>query len=89
MSISFEDPMNEETGSLIRKMFGDKVVDMDERNVLVNEMQFTREKMSKIANTAKQPVSLEIYGPGDRKTMSDGTEYRCTLNGWRKVEPGG
>jgi len=91
MSMNFEDDMNEETRELLKETFGDSIKAMDSRNVLLESMEgelkkmFSQEEMKKVANTAKQPVSVELNGLGDIKTMSDGTEYALTKQGWRKL----
>ena len=72
-------------------MFGDDIKAMDERTALfeseMEKMQqvFSQKEMKKLANTAKQPVSVELNELGDIKTMSDGTEYALTSKGWRKL----
>ena len=85
MSINFDDPMNDEARKLIIKKFKD-VAAMDETTALLDKLEeINQSDMKEIANTAKQPVSVEINEPGDIKTMSDGTKYRCTNKGWRLI----
>ena len=85
MSIQFERPMNEETRRMIEEMFSQNVAAMDDKTVLVNEFRCLSNEMTALANTAKQPVCVEIHGDGEIKTMSDGTQYRVTPQGWRKI----
>jgi hypothetical protein len=77
--------MNEATDSMIREIFRDDLVAMDEKTALVNRNEFQQKLMKEIANTAEQPATLELNGEGDIKTMSDGTRYRVTPDGWRKL----
>jgi len=42
--------------------------------------------MKKIANAAKQPVSIELNDLGEVKTMQDGTKYEVTPNGWKRIK---
>ena len=88
MSISFEENMNDETRELIEKQFGDKIKLMDKKNVLLERLNegFKQDDFKEIANTAKQPVTLELHGGGEIKTMSDGTQYQVTKSGWVKVK---
>ena len=85
MSISFEDPMNDEAREAFYKIFGTEVVAMDERQVLLNKRDFKQSDMKIVANAAKQPAQLEMHGEGDIKTMSDGTRYKVTSRGWQKL----
>jgi len=85
MSINFDDPMNDETFRTIRENFAEQLVAMDEKTALVNNLEFTQQSMKDIANMAGQPATLEMHGEGEIKTMSDGTRYRVTRDGWVKL----
>jgi hypothetical protein len=57
----------------------------DEKTFLFDGLKIDQKKMKEIANKAGQPLTAEINGDGDIKTMSDGTKYQCTNKGWVKV----
>jgi len=48
-------------------------------------IELETENALKIANTARQPVSVELNEQGEIKTMSDGTKYQVTPSGWKKI----
>jgi hypothetical protein len=86
MSIQFDEPMNEESSEMIKKMFGDVVVVSDEQNVLLEKLTDIHQKeMSLLAKTAKQPVTAKMHDDGDIVEMIDGTKYQVTKRGWRKI----
>lgn len=79
--------MNPETFSLIQEKFSEKIEAMDEKTVLLKQFnEIKQSDMKEIANTANQPVSVELHGNGEIKTMSDGTEYEVTPQGWQKIQ---
>lgn len=88
MSMQFDDPMNEKTREFIEETFGPGVP-MDERTALVSFRHnlVDRELNRKIANIAEQPLTLALLAEGETKTLSDGTVYQVTPQGWRKLEP--
>ena len=84
MSIQFEKPMNNETADRIKEAFGNKIAVMDEKNVLLERLE--ESEISKwIPDTANQPVTVNIHDQDDIVVMSDGTKYKVTQKGWRKV----
>lgn len=85
MSINFKDPMNEDARRIMEELCG-KPVATDERTALFNNMRTIRQpEMNRLANAAKQPITVEIHSDGDIKTMSDGTRYRVTPLGWKRL----
>jgi len=85
MSINFNEPVNDEAVELVRKEFS-KMVTHDRKTFLFDGMtEIKQSTIKKIANAAKQPVTIEINGDGDIKTLSDGTRYQVTPQGWRKL----
>lgn len=87
MAMNFQDPVNNEAFAKIFEEFGDKVVANDRKTFLLNDVGAIHQKLMKeIANTAKQPATVEVCGEGEIKTMSDGTRYRVTPQGWQKIE---
>lgn len=58
---------------------------VDDRNALFDAMMMRQQDMKKIANETNQVVSVELNSPGDIKTMSDGTQYKATPQGWVKI----
>jgi len=96
MSMNFDNPMNKETRDKITEMIekGDLPVPVasDEKTLLFDEqLNLQAKKMADLANTAKQPLSVEVNGVdvegnADIKELSDGTKYKVTPRGWQKVE---
>lgn len=90
MSMNFDEPLSEAQQKIRDQFFEDaqaNVAASDDKTTLFEHFNMQREKLSKLANDVGQPVKVEINGEGDTKTMSDGTEYRCTPQGWKKVDP--
>lgn len=87
MAMSFEQPVNDATLKKIFEEFGEPVAH-DRKTFLFDNMPTTimQTKMKEIANAARQPAKLEIAGDGEIKTMSDGTRYLVTPQGWQKIE---
>ena len=67
------------------EMFGKDIAAMDQKTVLLNRRMHLQSEMKKVANQTKQPVSLEINNEGEIKTLSDGSQYRVTKSGWKKL----
>jgi hypothetical protein len=87
MSMSFHHPVNNEALAKIMEEFGDKVVTHDRKTFLLANVDTINQKLMKeIANTAKQPATVELCNEGEIKTMSDGTRYRVTARGWQKID---
>ena len=87
MSISFREDMGPEAQNMIKKLFDAEV--MDEKTALLKNMerQFTQQQMKELANTAKQPVALEMNKIGDRKEVG-GVVYELGEKGWRRLPIG-
>jgi len=86
MSMNFNQDLNPEAVSMIEEMYGDKVAAIDDRTVLLDSfVEASRHQMTELANTAKQPVVIEINEPNEIKTMQDGTKYKVTPSGWVKI----
>ena len=87
MSMSFQDPLNDEAFAKIVKEFGEPVAVDGERKTLLfdNIKEINQLVMKEIANTAKQPTTVELHGEGEIKTMSDGSRYQVTSRGWVKL----
>lgn len=89
MGISFKDEVGADVVALMRELYGEPAAS-DGKTFLYDKglERVSRTAMNAIANRAKQPASLEMYGADDVVTMSDGTQYRVTPNGWQKVVKG-
>ena len=85
MSINFNEEVNDETMQKMQEVFGDKLKAFDRKIALIEGESIDAKDLKEIANTANQPATLEIHSVGDVKTMSDGTQYKVTKSGWRKV----
>jgi len=86
MSMNFKEDITEEHQSIIKEMFGDEMVAIDERTALFNSRLINQQKMKKIANKIQQPVEVELNDLEDIKTMTDGTRYQVTPTGWVKLD---
>lgn len=86
MSIQFDKPISDEQQDFVRKMFGDRVAAMDSKTVLLGKTQFLQSEMKKLANETRQVVTLEVNGEGDIKTLSDGSRYKVTERGWKRID---
>lgn len=85
MSMNFKEPLSDEAFAKIKKFFGEPAAG-DRKTLLFNEMKvIDSSAMTEIANTAKQPATIELHGNGEIKTLSDGTRYQVTPQGWRKL----
>ena len=86
MSMSFDNPVNADAMKKIREAFGEAAAS-DEKTFLFDKMPAIDSRvMKEIANTAKQPATIGLHGEGEIVTMSDGTKYRATPQGWQKVK---
>lgn len=83
--MQFDKPMNDNARKMIEEMFGPGVP-IDEVTALIKFDYIDGQKMKKIANTAKQPVTISMVGEGEVKTLSDGSQYQVTNRGWIKLE---
>jgi len=83
MSVNFEKPMNDAAKSQLKELFGEHVV-QDNYKTLYDRMGVLEvKKMSRLARTAEQPVSVELNDIGDTKKMSDGSTWILTEDGWK------
>ena len=86
MSITFDEDMNPEAAKMIKALLEPHA--MDKRTALLTmREQFDQQVMKKIANTAKQPVCLEINKIGDRKEVG-GVFYELDEAGWKRLPIG-
>ena len=85
MSMRFDRPISECEQEMIKALMGDKVAAIDEHQALLNTAELKQQEMKQIANELEQVVTVEINAPDEIKTMADGTQYRVTPQGWRKI----
>lgn len=90
MSLSFERPMNPEAANLLRQMIEQgslpQPIAQDDRQALFDDIpRISQKEMAKLANAAKQPVTVTLNSLDEIKEMSDGTKYRVTNKGWIKI----
>ena len=85
MSMNFNNPINQAAESAIKKMFEGRIKAMDEKTVLFEGEVIRQSEMGLIARLAKQPVEIQMHKQGEIKTMSDGTQYQVTPQGWVKI----
>ena len=85
MSISFNDTPNPLAKEFMEKMLGQAEF-TDGKSFLYDGMKEIESGfMGELANKAEQPVTVELHGEGEIKTMADGTQYQVTRRGWVKV----
>jgi hypothetical protein len=85
MSISFNDTPNPLAKEFMEKMLGQAEF-TDGKSFLYEDMAVViQRQMKELANLAEQPVTVELHGEGEIKTMADGTQYQVTRLGWVKV----
>lgn len=85
MSINFEQPVNDAVMEKLKDLFGEPAVN-DRKTLLFDRIGTIQQaQMKEVANLAKQPMTVEVHGQGDIKTMSDGTRYEVTPQGWKRL----
>ena len=85
MSMSFINPINEETAAAIRDLCGEPVAH-DERTFLFDGSATKLIRaIPEISRKAKQSATVESHSEGAIHTMSDGTRYQVTPKGWQKI----
>jgi hypothetical protein len=87
MSISLMVNCNQVALQEIHAAFERHIVAEDVDLVLLEEAAapFDARVLGGIANAAQQPVTLKMHRIGEVVTLHDGSEYRVTARGWRKV----
>ena len=85
MSINFNDEVNDDVLEEMKRFFG-KDTPMDRKTALIDTSVIDQKEMKKLANMSNQPVSVELHGEGEIKTLADGTRYQVTERGWRKLD---
>jgi len=85
MSMSFKNPLTEEDSEFLRERLGDMIEAMDEHTVLLNSKEIKQLEMKEVANRTNQVVTVEVNDLDEVKTMSDGTQYKVTASGWKKL----
>jgi hypothetical protein len=86
MSISFNDTPNPLAKEFMEKMLGGAEF-TDGKSFLYGDMdEIEKGFMGELANKAGQPVTVELHGEGEIKSMADGTRYQVTPRGWVKLD---
>lgn len=85
MSMNFEKSLTDLDKSFIKKLMGNDIAAIDDQVVLFNSNIIEQSKMKKIAIQTNQPVCVEINELDEIKKLSDGTEYKVTKDGWKKI----
>ena len=85
MSISSQEPMNEEAQAMMRELYGEPI-QADDHVALYNDLPPGRERLANLREVAKQELKVDYYEEGEIKTFADGTQYRVCATGWEKVE---
>lgn len=85
MSVNFEKPLSDEQQEIVKEFFGADFAAGDDRTALINSTKFYQREMSDMARKLNQVVTLELNEPGEIITLSDGSRYQVTPEGWRKL----
>lgn len=86
MSINFEQDISPEVAESMREMFDIKA--MDQRTALFEKVgMLEQKKFKELANTAGQPVTVQLHQIGDRKEVG-GVVYELDEKGWRRLPIG-
>jgi hypothetical protein len=88
--IHFQRPYDETTKKMLESFFGEAKA-FDPLSMLYDHDQMPsidNNLFKAIANKENQPVDVNLYKPGEIKTMSDGTQYQVDEKGnWRRIFP--
>jgi len=85
MSMNFNKPLTEDNQSFLREFMGEDLVALDQSKALFDTRPINQQAVKHIANELNQVVTVELNEPGEIKTMSDGTRYEVTPDGWKKL----
>ena len=85
MSVNFEKPLSDEQQEIVKEFFGERLETMDEQTALLNTNQLFGNEMCNLARELNQVVTAELNQGGEIKTLSDGSRYQVTPEGWRKL----
>lgn len=87
MSVNFYGPVNDEAIEKLRKVFGQEVAG-DRKTFLYDKLdEIEQSKMKEVVKAAGQSATVELNSIGTIKTMSDGTRYKATPTGWKRLPP--
>ncbi len=85
MSIQFDEPLNSEQQKVMNNILYPHVITSDERQALLDTTVIQQTQMRELARKMHQVVVVEVDELGEIKTMSDGTKYQATKEGWVKL----
>lgn len=86
MSMNFEKPLTDENQEFLREFIGEDIIALDEKTVLFKTRNVNQQAVSHIAKMVNQVATVEINEPDEIKTLSDGSQYQVTPQGWKKLE---
>lgn len=88
-SISVPQAFTSAQNEMIAKFFKQKVAARDAREVLIDQAPGSTTALTReLVRAGKQPVTIELHGPGDRKTI-EGIVYELDQRGcWIRVGVG-
>lgn len=88
MSVTLHKPISEETAKAMRKMLGcDEPVATDLQQFLFDNIPPTSigpDAVKSIEKITLCEAKIQTHQVGDIVTMSDGTKYEVTSQGWKK-----
>ena len=88
MSIQLHRPISEETAKAMREALGlDKPVATDLRQFLFDNIppaSIEPDAVKAVEKITLREAKIQIHQFGDIVTMSDGTKYEVTSQGWKK-----
>jgi hypothetical protein len=83
MSMNFRNELTGKQCNTLKDMFD--VSASDKRTFLLNDTAFNSKSCGDLATLMNQVAELELNNIGDTKKLSDGSKYKLSENGWRKI----
>jgi len=83
MSMNFRKELTDKQCDMLKDMFD--VSASDKRTFLLNDAAVDPKACRDVANITNQVTELELNSIGDTKKLYDGSTYKLTRNGWRKI----
>ena len=72
---------------LLRELLGEERAFDGHTALYGGALEISQSDMKRLANKTKQAVEISIHSEGEVVTLRDGTQYRMTRDGWRKLAP--
>jgi hypothetical protein len=88
-SITTPTAFSAEQHKMLTEFFG-KAAAEDEKTKLYDRLEAVQQaQMRQVVRAGKEPVTVELHAPRERKTLADGTVYEVDERGcWKRVHEG-